>query len=495
MSAGRIRVLSLLVAVASLLSFAVSPSSAKSAKLAYGFKDGEDVAYSVRVLVEWPGENLTMTGYSIYHVNSANSVGYTSFAHSMKIAAPVNPQIPVKDRAPHRSFLGGCGFLIDQRGVPLKMDGMEDCPFVPAPETLFLPHMPQGDEKTWQGRRLFLGDLPRRNQPGGPSGAPPMPMFGSGGPLSGGGGPRTPQPERPKWEEVWDYSLDGAGGDLATIDATFNLNADAVRIEGKGSFVWSLVSGRVASLELKYRLIVQAGQREIIIPVTVTATLESSETAAKFVADFEQAQKDQAKAEEEKKAEEKAAAERAASQPSQEFSFRPNRKNNDKVRELSARELSVILIDLRSRDFFTVKNACDRLVNAKPTPGRRAQINKLLVAILKDKSDYSMSQDNAADALGVWGTMAEAPMLAEMLEHENNGITRDFLLGALKDIVERNEAGPPPPATAPAPVTAAASPTVAGASKPAASAPAAAVAAPPAPPPAPKPAGKIVYER
>ena len=434
-----------------------SEPSTRPARLAYGFKTGEDVVYNLSILYEFPYQMVEMSGYSIYHIKSVNSVGYVAFAHFTGLGEPPGPEEVLVFRSVNgqpefkKYFTGDSVGVFNTQGRFLELRKGEALPCSLGESAfLMLPQLPVGEETSWQRPTEYVRtDTGRRvgssgwETSAGNFGFVPTPPIPTIVPYLSGQARREDR-EWANYDEVWQYSLGEATGDTVVINATCEFKLDKASLDAKGPLVWNLRTGRVQSLELKFRWTYRQGDQEVIIPVTVTASLASGEDAKKLLTQ-------QGKRTEYLEQVFKAATQRAASQNARMsgemalHQVRPGMENKD----LTSDEVGLLLQELKARATHTVMQACDRLAASKPLPDKRREVIEALKPLLAERDIFI--RRSAANAYGTWGAPADVQAIKDALVDEDDTFARDALRGAMKKIQARAESRPAAEAPAAAP--------------------------------------------
>lgn len=108
-------------------------------------------------------------------------------------------------------------------------------------------------------------------------------------------------------------------------------------------------------------------------------------------------------------------------------------------RPLETGEQDKLLKALSSGDFFTKKNALDRLGNITDVPDDHAAVAKALAPLTRD--DNPFIRRGAVKALAVWGTKDSAPALLDALKHEDV-FTKQEAMRTLGKLQEKSALAP-----------------------------------------------------
>lgn len=357
----------------------------------YGFKAGQRCTYDVKIEADLPEAGETVTGHSFYTVKSVDAAtGQITLSNSGSLATrrqikPSNrPRLrPPGPPSPFASMSYGLAreVVIDAKGNVIKYSGDTQLPFLLGNLwQLVIEPLPADAKASWQIERpieVFEKDGRFRSLP------PFMPQR---------------QVNRSARESVA-YTLGQPAGGGVVMSKKYSLvteeksgNEPLLEQSGEGQITFDRQAGLVKLVEMKYTIRLNQENTTVRIPVTVSARLLEGAEAEQVEAQ-RQAAADAAKA---------AAAEAA------------------RIKPIDEAGIDAALEELKGRDAWKARGACDRLAKAIPVEARRAEVAKALEGALDDRDGFLRVA--AAKALAAWGTPQSVPALISVLED------RDFFL-------------------------------------------------------------------
>lgn len=397
------------------LALAADPAT-EPAKREYGFQAGEDVVYKFSVLVEWPTEKLPLTGYSIYHIHSANSAGYIAFTHSVKLSPPAGAeQATVPDAPPVRSFFAECDVMINRCGERVARAKNEPLPYLLGEGWSLL--VPWVDLIPEDSVKWDVG-----------SGGPDFPVLDPSHP-----------PKIINFHGTGDQPSEERTAEKSIVTRTSGFTLNDMSMSSTSRRVWDFQRGRVESFDLKGIITLPGDGRPQQVPITVSAGIASPEEAQGFLEDLHARQR-----EDEKNGLRTPTTSRAEMPTPRDNNGRRFKHDMMELEEVSPAHLAEALLTLKKASRgFEMARACDKLATMKPLYGFRQEAIQALLPLLADR-DRGV-RTNAADAVGVWGSPSEIPALQAAMKGEDDFEASEYMKDAIREIKERGEISPPKP--------------------------------------------------
>lgn len=197
-----------------------------------------------------------------------------------------------------------------------------------------------------------------------------------------------------------EYQITKQEGELVTIEVKHSYrtvstveDGPEVELAGTGEIQFDRQLGAVKTLKLNYKLVRRSESTTHRIPITIS----SRQMTADELAEHQAAQAELRAKHETQMQKQKEAA---------QFEVPKN---------LDA-ELTTILQDLSTTDLFKRKKALEKLSQARPGQGN-PEVSAILIRILESK-DLPVAKD-ASEALLVWSTKADVPVLVQLLPKLN----------------------------------------------------------------------------
>jgi S1-C subfamily serine protease len=316
--------------------------------------------------------------------------------------------------------------LMSPSGEVIQCTAEAEVPLLMVPQAqIVIEKLPSGDEVEWETRRvtsLSLSDASEsRVGPGsfrGPGGLRGPGMFGRGSRYFPGYSSPFDQPERtviviPATEQIryrivkqTETTIEIAKTiDLATIEREGE--SPRLQVVGDGTLVWDKKLGVPKSLTQSMTLALNAGGTRVTMPLELTVTLQSARTDAERQADMAAHLAQQAR--------KNAAATSAASEPGQ-FGGPPSATSSQPAVSVSE-QLDNLVVALKTNDYSVVGPvypALNLLKKLEPIDSRRGEVAALLLPMLSAKDE--LVRTAALDAIGRWGTQAQAARLLEIVQ-------------------------------------------------------------------------------
>jgi hypothetical protein len=387
------------IAILSLLAIA-SADGGRALTLKYQFKPGETYVYAMTIIADRGDATETFKGHVELAVKAANGteiriVPTVNLGRELKRKQPGGfpPPLPPLPPGPP-SFLGSREVSFDPYGNVVRSAGDPQLSYLlgSAAQMIIEPLSPEG-KSTWQrGTDLVI----RQSQRMGP-------FFFKGPP-----GSETNLTAR----ETMDFeATEGAAGSVR-IKKKYELktliqagDAPRLHLTGAGEIAFDTKLGLPTALDYKATLVQNEDNVTIRVPIQVTHRLLGAEEVAALRKQLEESR---AKAIE-------AAKKAAEPQP------------------ITDAQMSKALEDIKSTNFFTARNAADKLGKAIPIEVRRAEVAAGLEQLAT--ADNAMLRSEAAKALKTWATPKSAATLLVLLKDQNIFARNHAMeaLGVLKD--------------------------------------------------------------
>ncbi len=385
------------VALLVLGAAAVPTAAAGPPKLEYGFQNGRQYVYDVKIVADLPDEEVTRQGSLTYHVLSTAGEQFTlrctgMLGSQVKSKAgrrggfPFGPPGFGYPRPPFGPFAEPSqpeGATFNRQGELVMAGRSTDLPYLLGKQEMLLIEPLSKEAKTSWRKELDLGVVERDG--------PARPF----GPFAGSETNRGAK-------ERSEFSVAATEGDTVQLAKKYSLKtapeADGttrIDMTGSGRLAFDLKEGVFRSLSMKYEIRVNENRVQVTIPVTVDCRLLAESEVA----------------ERQKQAATAAAAAAEANRP----------------KPLAPGEREQLLKDLASRDDARIKAAAQRLSKAV-ADDNRAEISRALVEALGRTNEWIQAEILAA--LRVWVTPDAEPAVIEAAKSKTFFV-RDAAIGML----------------------------------------------------------------
>ncbi len=397
--------MTLRLALAGLLCGPVVPSRAATPDLRYQFKAGSNYVYSVRLEATEPDYTETVTGTATYAVKSA-----TTDAITFTTRSSLHTQRKSKQGSILPGAIGGPpmfrpgGFRLGEFGLPggrfarpneVQMDSkgqvLQETGRSALPQALGdLSHvvtesLPTAGKSSWEVTGDCVIILEEKEFT-----SPVSRLY------------RIKEIRLPAKEKT-SFTLGKGDGSTVPIIRKYELKTaqtvagqPRMSLTGEGTNSFDLRRGLIRAVEFKGTLTDNTENTTVRVPLTLTCKLLEGE--------------------------ELVAAQKAAELPPK-----------PELKAVNADERTSLIADLKGDNKTKRSIALGRLATVQPDDNSKAEVTGLLLELLKDSDQFT--RQNAAKALGVWGTSDAAEPLVKALDDAQFAVRWAAIdaLGRLKD--------------------------------------------------------------
>tara|TARA_R110002095_G_scaffold105964_7_gene92833 strand:+ start:120480 stop:121982 length:1503 start_codon:yes stop_codon:yes gene_type:complete len=380
-----------------MLTIPVSVFAAERVQLKYGWEQGQQYAYQVKIDVTMENHSELLTGVTQYRVikSDADSFAVRCTGKLNSVTKSKNHHLLMPPIRIHQHRSPFAGLTHSMRGAfephILELNRYGEIDTVKGSSLLpyligqlsqinLIPLSPDGDSEWSESEKTSVSIISTDRIP--------LPFRDSNVEKTMGA------------KQITKYKITGEKGDDVTIAVTHSYRTVStvdgepeIELSGTGTIEFNKKQGGVKSLLLNYKMFRRTETSVHKIPITISSKQLSEEALAKLRADQDELHK-------------------------KHLALMKKREEASKfeVPENIDADLKEILTDLATSNIFKRKAALKKLSQAKPKQDNR-EVSQILIQLLKSK-DITITID-ASEALVVWSTKDDVPAMIKLLPEIN----------------------------------------------------------------------------